>query len=163
MSGIIPVLILIALLVPGIIMSVVPGFPGLLYMFVIVVIFKIAGYGMHISAFDIVILAVITVFAMAIDFFSGAIGAKWGGAHWSSFFSGFAGLLLGSFFIPIPIAGSLLGMFLGILASELYRTRNTAKAGKAAAYSIVGSVLGGVVNILCAILFLGLALYFFLK
>ncbi len=156
-------ILLFTLLFVGVGIAAIPSLPGLLYMFLVVVGFSFVDHFKHFTGLDILIFGIITAVAMLVDFFSGILGAKWGGAHWTSLFSGFAGLLLGSFFIPIPILGSMIGMFLGVLISELYRTKNVTNAGKAAAGSFLGSVVGMVVNIFCALLFFGLALYFFLK
>jgi uncharacterized protein YqgC (DUF456 family) len=155
--------LLFILLFAGICMAAIPSLPGLLYMFLIVVAFSFIDHFAHFTGMNILIFGIIAGVAMLVDFFSGILGAKWGGAHWTSLFSGFAGLLIGSFVIPIPILGSLLGMFLGVLISELYRTQNLKSAGKAAAGSFAGSVVGIAINLFCALLFFGLALYFFIK
>ena len=155
--------VLFVLLFAGVIIAAIPSIPALLYMFLVVVGFSFIDHFAHFTGIDILIFGCIAGLALLVDFFSGILGAKWGGAHWTSLFSGFAGLLLGTFFIPIPILGSMLGMFLGVLISELFRTKNLTNAGKAATGSFIGSVAGIAVNIFCAVLFFGLALYFFIK
>jgi uncharacterized protein YqgC (DUF456 family) len=98
--------------------------------------------------------------AMLIDFISGIVGAKWGGAHWSSIASGIVGLIVGSVFIPIPVVGSLAGMFLGVLSSEYYRTHNLKKAEKAAMGSFFGFIAGTGVRIIASVVFLILFIVF---
>lgn len=96
----------------------------------------------NLSGLDIGILAAIVVVAFAVDFVAGIVGAKWGGAHWSSILWGLAGLVIGTFIFPAPLIGSVLGMFLGTLASELYRTKDLRHANRAATGSFLGWLAG---------------------
>jgi uncharacterized protein YqgC (DUF456 family) len=117
----------------------------------------------NLSGTEVGILAAIVGIAMLIDMFSGVVGAKWGGAHWSSLLSGIIGLVVGTFIIPIPILGSLIGLFLGVLISEWYITRDMRKAQKAALGSLAGSAVGITANVIAAILFVSLFLFFVLR
>ena len=148
------------LLIPGILMAIIPTVPGMLYMLVIVLVYGIYDHFVHVTWIEFGILAAITAVAMIIDTVSGLIGAKWGGAHWSSIVSGIVGLILGSALIPIPIVGSIIGMFFGVLASEWYRTRNMSQAHRAATGSLLGTLAGAGVKIVAAIVFLVLFIIF---
>lgn len=141
-------------------MAIVPGLPGLLYMLIVALIFGLIDHFTHMTLGNFGILALITAVAMLLDLFSGIIGAKWGGAHWTSIIYGLAGLIIGSLVIPIPIVGSLAGMFLGVLFSEWYWTANIKKANKAAVGSFAGSIVGMIGNGVAAIAFLTLFLIF---
>lgn len=162
MTYIVLVVVAAVLLAPGIFMAVLP-FPGLLYMFALALIFGIADGFVHLSGTELIILAVISAVTLLVDFISGLIGAKWGGAHWTSIIYGLVGLLVGSVFIPIPIFGSVAGMFLGILASEWFRTKDARKAQKAATGSFLGWVFGTGFKVVAAIVFLGLFMWFVLN
>ncbi len=148
------------LLIPGIIMSIIPAIPGMLYMIVIALLYGFYDHFTVMTLIDLAILGAVAAIAMIIDTVSGMIGAKWGGAHWSSLISGLAGLILGSAFIPVPIIGSLVGMFFGVLASEWYRTRNVSQAHRAATGSLLGSLAGAGVKIVASVLFLILFVVF---
>ena len=148
------------LLVPGIIMAIIPAIPGMLYMLIIALFYAFYDRFVHVTLLDLGILALITALAMIIDTVSGLIGAKWGGAHWTAIVSGFVGLILGSAFIPVPIVGSLAGMFFGILASEWYRTRNVTHAHRAATGSLIGSLAGTGVKIAASVAFFALFIFF---
>ncbi len=151
------------LLIPGIIMSIIPVVPGMLYMLVVVVLYGFYDNFYHITLLDVGILALISAIAMIIDTISGLIGAKWGGADWTAIVSGFVGLIFGSAFIPVPIIGSIIGMFFGVLASEWYRTRNIVHSHRVATGSIIGSLAGAGVKLVASfaflILFIAFALY----
>jgi uncharacterized protein YqgC (DUF456 family) len=146
-------IVTIILLVPGIIMAIVPGLPGLLFMLLIATIYGLFDHFTHLTLGNLGILALITAVAMLVDLFSGIIGAKWGGAHWSSIWYGLLGLVVGSIVIPIPIIGSLAGLFLGVLGAEWYRTSSIKKANKAAMGSFAGSIVGMVSNGVAALTF----------
>lgn len=96
----------------------------------------------NISALDIWILAAFILVTLLADFILGLWGARWGGAAWKSIAWGLVGLVAGTFIIAVPVVGSLAGMFLGVLISEMYRTRDLDKANKAAVGSFLGWLLG---------------------
>jgi uncharacterized protein YqgC (DUF456 family) len=148
------------LLIPGLIMALVPGLPGLLSMLVIATLFGFIDHFTHLTLGNLGILAIVAAVAMLMDFFSGIVGAKWGGAHWTSIIYGIIGLILGSILIPVPIVGSLAGLFLGVLFSEWYRTASIKKANKAAVGSFAGSLVGMAGNIIAAVAFITLFIIF---
>ena len=153
MSNFVLVIIAAVLLLPGVAMAVLPV-PSILYMFIVVIVFGVVDHFVHLSAWDIVWLAIFSAVVMLVEFLSGVIGAKWAGAHWSSILWGVAGLLIGSLVIPVPIFGSLAGMFIGVLLSEWYRTNDIRKANKAATGSFLGWLAGTGFKILASIVFL---------
>jgi uncharacterized protein YqgC (DUF456 family) len=141
------------LLIPGIFMSVMP-FPGILYMFAIALVAAFFDGFVHLSGFDIGVLAALSVLVMLVDVFSGVVGAKAGGAHWSSVIWSIVGFVVGSIVIPVPILGSLAGMFLGVLVSEWYRTRDMRHANRAALGSFWGWVAGTGFKLAASVVFL---------
>ena len=141
-------------LIPGILLALVPGIPGILYMLLVVAIFGFIDHFVHLSGHDMIVLSVITGVTLLIDFIAGIVGAKWGGAHWSSIIWGVVGLVLGGIFIPIPFVGSIIGMFLGVLASEWHRTKDVRLANKAAVGSFLGWVAGTAFKVLASVAFL---------
>ena len=141
------------LLLPGIAISVLPV-PGILYMLAIAAMFGILDHFVHLSGLDLGILSVLALVTLAADFWSGIAGAKWGGAHWTSILWGMVGLFVGSVVIPIPFFGSVIGMILGVLGSELYRTKNIQAAQKAAAGSFFGWLAGTGFKVVAAVIFL---------
>lgn len=141
-------------------MAIAPGLPGLLYMLVVAIIFVLFDHFTHLTVANLGILIIVTATGMFLDLFSGIVGAKWGGAHWSSLGYGLLGLIIGSLTIPVPIVGSLVGLFLGILGAEWYRTSSITKAHKAALGSFAGSIAGMIGNGIAAVAFLVLFIVF---
>ncbi len=159
MSYTLEVILFAVILLPGILMSILPV-PGMLYMFAVAVIFGFVDHFVHLSGFDVGMLAIVAGAALLIDFVAGIAGAKWGGAHWTSIGWGIVGLVVGSFLIPIPLVGGIIGMFLGVLASEWYRTKDMRLANKAATGSFIGWIAGAGFKLLASIIFLVLFLVF---
>ncbi len=156
MPYILELIVFSVLLIPGIALAIVPGIPNILYMLAVAVGFGFADHFAHLSGFDIGILSALAALTLLVDFLAGIVGAKWGGAHWSSIAWGVVGLVLGSAFIPVPFVGSIIGMFLGVLASELYRTNDLRQARKAATGSFLGWLAGTGFKVAASVVFLGL-------
>lgn len=153
----------VVLLVPGIILSVIPNVPGLFYMLLISICFAVYDHFVHVTAMNIVVLSSLVIVATAADMIAGIAGAKWGGARWSSLIWGLVGMIIGTFVLPFPILGGIIGMFIGILLSEWQRTKNLKKARVAAVGSFAGTVSGMLIKIIAAVVFVVLFIIFALN
>lgn len=153
MTYLILTIVTAVLLLPGVVMALIPGLPGLLYMLTVALIFGVFDHFEHLTLANLGILALIMALAMIADLSSGLIGARWGGASTKSLLYGFLGLLIGTVAIPVPVVGSLAGLFIGILAAEWYRTADFKKAEKAAIGGFAGSLVGMAVNVTAAVAF----------
>ncbi len=96
----------------------------------------------NLSMIDIWILVSFVVFTIVADIVLGLVGARWGGAHWTSILWGIVGLIVSGFILPVPVLGSLVGMFAAILISEWLRTKDADKAQKAALGGFLGWLAG---------------------
>lgn len=156
------ILILFALaMLPGIIGVIIPILPGVPYMFVLALAYGFIDHFQHLTAIDWLILGGLTVLSVIVDYFSGLLGAKYGGASAKSAMAGFAGLILG--LVLFPPFGGIIGLFAGVLISELLLHNNRKKAFKAASGSLLGSLSGIIINLLISLLFLVLFIVFALK
>lgn len=133
-------------------MTFVPTLPGLPLMFIVTLIF---GFVDSFTAFPpeyLIIFGAITLLSIAVDYSSGLIGAKLGGANKTSLTLGLIGLIVG--LISFPPFGAFLGLFAGIFMAELIQFHDHFKALKAASYSLAAVIGGTLFNI-------GLAISFF--
>lgn len=146
------------LMVPGIITTAIPVFPGMAFMFVLSLIFGMIDKFSHLSLWELAILGIIVVISSIVDYVSGIFGAKYGGATKTGVFWGAIGSFLGLFLFP-PF-GMFLGAFVGVFVSELLLKKDHKKATKAATGSLVGSLMGILINVLLALAFTGLFIYF---
>ncbi len=138
-----------------------PFVPGIPFMFVVALIYAIVDKFTRLSSQELMILGGITVASLIIDYLSGVLGAKFGGASKKAILYGTIGLILGLVFFP-PL-GSIIGLFLGVFIVELSEQKDRAKAIKAATGSLLGSLAGIAINIVLALIFFGLFLFFVLK
>lgn len=145
-------------MIPGVIGSVIPILPGIPYMFAIALVYAIFDKFQTISANQIIILAIIAVISVVIDYVSGLIGSKYGGASKFAMTIGFAGLVVGIF--ALPPFGGFIGLFIGILAGEIIKFNDQKKAFKAAFAGVAGSIAGIIANTVLSLIFLTLFIIF---
>lgn len=143
----------VILLLPGIGIALIPGVIGNVYMLLVAIGFAYLDDFANLTSVDLTILAVLTTIVIVVEFLAGVIGAKWGGAHWSSIFWGIVGLLVGTVLIPMPFVGSIIGMFIGTLVAEWYLSRDIARAHAAATGSFLGWLGGTVFKVIAAAAF----------
>jgi len=146
------------LLLPGIFMVFVPMLPALFYMLVMALGFSLITGFTVITPPQFPAFIGIWLLSVFVDFFSGVIGAKYGGASKKSLVGGVIGLLIGFLFLP-PFGG-IPGLFVGILISELRFGKSRLLAVKAAAGSLLGVLTGMIINAILAAAFLTLFLIF---
>jgi len=149
------------LMVPGIVGSILPMLPGIPYMMIIALIYGFVNHFQRLTTNELLILGLITVVSILVDYFSGLLGARFGGASKKSVLYGALGSIIGIFALP-PL-GMFIGAFLGILIAELTAHKDKNRAVKAAAGSIVGSLVGIIINTLISITFLILFIVFALR
>ncbi len=148
------VILFTLLLLPGIIAAFIPGVPGLLYMLFVAAVFGFATTFSLLTVNNLLILGIIVIAAILFDIGAGIIGARYGGANMLSLLGGFFGLIVGTFIIPLPIFGSVLGFFLGIYITELSQHHKSKKAWKAAIGGVLGTLTGVAGNIVMAVVFI---------
>lgn len=142
-------IIIAILLALGIVLTALPTIPGILYMFIVVLIYGFIDQFQTMSPWQLLIFAGIVILAIATDYLGGMIGAKVGGASKLSMALGLLGLFIG--LILLPPLGLFIGLFLGIFIGEMIATDDHQKALKAATYAFSAAVVGMGFNILLAI------------
>lgn len=157
MSSIVLLIIFTILLLPGFAGIFLP-LPGLLYMFIIALIYGFVDNFEHLGAWELGILGALMVIGFLIDFFSGLVGAKYGGAAQKSMLFGIIGMLIG--LILFPPFGGLVGVFLGILLAEILNHGNQERALRAATGGLAGSLVGMITSLILSIIFLFLFIIF---
>lgn len=139
-------------MLPGLVGVFLPILPSIPYMFFVALIFTLIDKFQHLSGLNLIILGMIAVLSLLVDYFSGILGAKWGGASRWAIIGGLLGLIIG--LILLPPFGGILGLFAGILISEIVMFRKYKKALKAATGGLLGTLAGIVINLILGVLFL---------
>jgi uncharacterized protein YqgC (DUF456 family) len=134
----------VALLVAGVIGSIVPVVPGpLLSIGGVYTYWWSSGYSDP-GLLVLVGFTLVGVFALAVDLLAGAVSARAGGASTkSSVAAGVAGFAL--FFVAGPV-GVVVGVAGAVFVVELALGADADEGGKAALYTAVGVLASGVVQ-----------------
>jgi uncharacterized protein YqgC (DUF456 family) len=137
------------LLFMGLLLTVIPTFPGVPAMFGLVFIYGLIDSFQTLTAFHLAIFGALALLSLVIDYSSGLIGAKLGGANKRSMGIGLLGLFIGLIFLP-PF-GAFIGLFAGVFMSELIQFQDKHKALKAASFSLATTAIGSLINVGIAI------------
>ena len=139
----------------GLIGTVVPALPGVPMIFAGLFLaawsngFESIGWG------TLSILAVLTVFAILIDYLAAAFGAKRLGASPRAFWGATLGAVVGMFF---GLPGIILGPFIGAVTAEISGGQGARQAGRSGYGVWVGLVIGTAAKLSIAFLMLGIFL-----
>lgn len=139
----------------------VPLLPGIPFMFLAALVFGFVDRFAHMLWWELVLLLVIVLLSLVVDYSSGMIGARYGGASRRAALAGLVGFIVG--LLSFPPFGGFIGLFAGVLAYELITHGEGLRALKAASGSLLGSISGIIANLFLAILFLVLFVVFALR
>ncbi len=161
MSDTLILIIFCLVLLPGLVGAVLPLLPSVPYMFIVALIFGYIDNFFSLNSTELLTLGALGLLSLLVDYSSGVLGAKYGGANTRSLGFGLLGLFIGIALFP-PIGG-IVGLFVGIFLAEYYRHQNRKRAIKAASGGLIGSLVGIAINLAIAVTFFGLFLYFVLR
>jgi uncharacterized protein YqgC (DUF456 family) len=145
--------LIVVLMILGIAGSVVPFMPGtpliLLGAFV-----HAWATGFHpIGGWRLLLLAMLTALSYALDYLSGALGArKLGGSRWAML-GALVGGIIGIFFGPF---GIVLGPIIGAVGVELIYRKEIVAGLRSGAGTVLGMLLGAVAKLSIAVIMVGL-------
>ena len=134
----------VALVVAGIVGTVLPALPGTALVFAGLLMGAwIDGFA-RVGAVTLTVLGVLTVLAWVVDYVSGVLGAKKAGASRQAIIGGAIGTVLGVFtglwgLLFMPLVGAAVGEYLAI--------RDFARASHVGLWTWIGMMLGAVVKI----------------
>ena len=142
-------LVAAALVIVGLLGTVLPVLPGPLLIFGGLFIAAWADGYAHVGAWGLAIIGALGLLSLVADFFASLVGAKRVGASPTALAGAAAGGLVG-FVFGIP--GMLLGPFVGAAAGELVARRNLLQAGKVGLGTWLGLVIAAVLKVVIACL-----------
>ncbi len=151
-------LIAAALVLIGLVGTVLPALPGLPLVFAGMLLAAWAGSFQQVGVPMLVLLGLLTLVSLVVDFWATALGAKRVGASRKAIWGAMLGTFAGLFFGP---AGLLLGPFIGALVGELWHRRrlggsDLGDAAKIGLGTWLGILLGVVLKLGLAFAMLGL-------
>jgi uncharacterized protein YqgC (DUF456 family) len=133
----------ILLMAVGFLGNILPVLPGNVLIFVGAIVHRLClGEQQSIGWGTIIGLLVLLLVSSAIDFVSGALGAKvFGASRWAAL-GAIAGAIVGFFF---GIIGLIVGPVIGVLIVEIVVQRKLVAAGKASVGTVIGAI-GGMIG-----------------
>ena len=154
--------LVIGLIVTGFLGTFLPILPGTTFIFAGTLLHYFL-LGMEASGLawqGLVFITIVYSLSLIVDWFSGAIGAKWFGSSKWGVIGAIAGGIVGLFF---GLPGLILGPFLGAVLGEWTLRRQIVEAGRAGAGAWLGIVLGAAAKMALIFVMLGLFVtaYFF--
>lgn len=161
MSHLVLIIVFSLLMLPGIIGILVPVLPGIPFMFAVALIAAFIERFQYLSSRELLILGLIALVSLLVDYFSGVLGARFGGASKGALYYGFLGLIIGV--VIFPPLGGIIGLFIGIFIAEMAQKRSRSQAARAAAGGVIGSLAGMMVNLVLSLAFIVLFVVFALK
>lgn len=148
-----------ALIVVGIIGTVLPVLPGVPIVFGGMLLAAWADHFAHVGTFTLVVLGVLAALALILDFVAGMLGAKRVGASRYAVVGAMLGTLVGIFF---SLPGLLLGPFIGALLGELVAGGNLRKATDVGVGAWLGFIVGAIAKLGICFAMLGIFGFAFL-
>jgi len=141
------------LILVGLAGVVLPALPGLPLMFAGMLLAAWADHFQRVPIWVIVILGLMSLFALLVDFLATSLGAKRYGAGKLAIVGAMLGTLAGLFF---GIPGLIAGPFLGAVIGELLHGKQLAHASKIGVATWLGLIFGTALKIAMAFAMLGI-------
>jgi uncharacterized protein len=145
-----------AMIVVGLLGTVLPALPGIPLLFGGMVLAAWADGFAHVSPLTLGLLGVLCVLAIAADIVAGLLGAKRVGASTWALFGAAVGTLAG-FFFGLP--GVILGPFLGALGGELIAGGTLQRAAHVGVGTWLGLLFGTLAKVALAFMMLGIFVF----
>jgi uncharacterized protein len=145
--GLIMVLMIVGLI--GVMFPIMPGI-FLIWLGVLVYVWR---YGFEVISIGMFLfMTFIVLIAGTADMWLPLFGARKVGAAKRTLVTGMIGAILGSFLIPIPIVGTLVGYAVGILLGEYHKRRDWDLAWRASKGGLAGWGIATVVQLVGGLL-----------
>jgi len=134
----------VLLIVVGMAGTVLPILPGIPLVFGGMLLAAYADGFHRVGTITLVVLGILTLIAMAIDYFAATLGAKRLGASREAMIGATIGTIAGIWF---GLVGLLLGPFVGAVTGELIARRDMSQASKVGLGTWVGLLVGAALKV----------------
>lgn len=140
----------------SVVLSFIPIMPGPALVWAIAIVFGFFTEFTRLTPLAAIMLTLIMIVASTSDVWLPLFGMRASGVSCQSTIGGFIGGLIGTFAIPIPILGTLVGMVLGALAVEFIHLRDVKRAYSAGRAALNAYLLSYVVQLLAVFVMFGI-------
>lgn len=142
-------LITASLLLVGLLGTVIPGLPGIGFVYGGILLYAFVTDFAAISVATVVTLGFVAVLALVTDYAGSALGARVGGGRIKAIFGAVAGTVIGGVLAGPP--GMFAGAFLGAYAGAILQGTRGEQALKIAGLSVIGIVGSAAVQFVLAL------------
>lgn len=125
----------------GLVGVVIPMLPGTLLIWLTVLLYAILERANGFAAIDpltFIVISLIAIVTGLADLWLPLVGARASGSSRRALVFGALGALAGTFLIPIPLLGTIIGYAAGILLGEYHKRRDWNRALRAGAGGVAG-------------------------
>jgi uncharacterized protein len=144
----------IALIVIGLIGTVLPNLPGIPMIFGGIWLAAAVDNYHHLSITWLIILGVVAAAGLVMDFIAASLGAKRVGASSTAVWGASIGTVVGLFF---GLPGLILGPFVGALLGELLSSRSVLRSAHVGVGTWLGLLFGAFVKLVLSVVMVALA------
>src|SRR5690349_17525193 len=116
------------LMVAALVVSFIPILPGTVIVWIAAMAIGLISQWARFTTVAGIAATAIMIFSVSSDFWLPALGIKTGGLTCLGAIGSLIGGLIGTFLIPLPVCGTLVGAVLGALIIEMIHFRNMQKA-----------------------------------
>lgn len=141
------------LVLVGLAGTLLPVLPGVPFVFAGMAIAAYVDNFERVSRTIVLVLGVMTIFAVLVDFLAASLGAKRAGASRNAMVGAAIGTLVGMF---MGIVGLMVGAFVGAVLGELMATRNAPHAARAGIAAWLGFIVGTLLKMALAFAMVGI-------
>ena len=131
--------IVIVAFIVGLLGTLLPIIHGLIIVWLAALYYAAIVLGFEVfSPWVFALLTLVALAAGTSNLWLAALGAKTTGATWRTLLVGFIGAMAGTFLLPIPLVGTIVGYAAGLILSEYVRLGQLRPALRAAFGGVVG-------------------------
>jgi len=146
------------LMVVTLALSFLPILPGPLLPWAIGMVFGVLNGWERLTPAAALVMTALMLIGVTADWWRPLLGAKTTGMGCRTSLGSFAGGLIGTFIIPIPLIGTIIGLIVGALIVELAQFGDLRKAMTAGQAALKLFIVGYVLNIIISIAIFGVYL-----
>lgn len=140
-----------ALMLVTLVLAFIPILPGPLMPWAVGIVYGILTSWTRITPAAAIVMTVLMLIGVTADYWRPLLGAKTTGMGCRTSLGSFAGGFLGTFLIPIPLIGTVIGLVAGALLMELAQFGDLKKAMSAGKAALKLFVVGYALNIAISI------------
>ena len=141
----------VIVMVIGVILAFIPIMPGTLIVWAIGIVTAFLNQFERVTPTAAIIMTIFMIISLTSDVWLPMMGVKTSGLSCLAAVGSLIGGLLGTFFIPVPIVGTLIGTVLGALAIEYVALREKAKALRAGQTALKLFVVGYILELVTTV------------